>query len=514
MRANDAVLGALAAARRENLAADGMAAPVPGAWGITRRRVLQALGGLGAAAALPAAARTRRSPGRVAILGGGIAGLTALHLLREAGVDARLYEARKRLGGRVHTVEHGGVAYERGAQLVNSEHADIHRLCRTFGIALVDRKAAPHRSVVLHRRQAIDSGELARQLRPIARQIDADAALLSRDFARYAPQFDRLSMRDYLDRHAALIGAPWVRALLEGTARTEYGAEADRTSAIGLLFNLPVVDGERVEVLGGSDERFVIAGGSSALVDALGARHRDHIQDGHEAIRVAHGAGGAIDVTFRDLTRVSADHVIIAVPASRGRFIDFGVRLPAAWRAFLAEMELGRNEKWQWAMAATPWRASLGAGGEAWSTDADGPAALAWEATVHGRGNGTPVWNWFFGGDQTGDMPGTRTTLAEAFAGVAPQLDTARVADGGSDRSFWGRDPLAGGAYVNYRPGQLTRFASLMWIEPEGRARPPVSSGRVIFAGEHLSDAYPGYMNGAAQTGRLAAETIVGHPLV
>ena len=31
-----------------------------------------------------------------------------------------------------------------------------------------------------------------------------------------------------------------------------------------------------------------------------------------------------------------------------------------------------------------------------------------------------------------------------------------------------------------------------------------------MFAGEHLSDAYPGYMNGAAQTGRMAAEAILG----
>jgi hypothetical protein len=31
-------------------------------------------------------------------------------------------------------------------------------------------------------------------------------------------------------------------------------------------------------------------------------------------------------------------------------------------------------------------------------------------------------------------------------------------------------------------------------------------AGSILFAGEHLSDAFPGYMNGAAQTGRLAAQ--------
>ena len=33
-----------------------------------------------------------------------------------------------------------------------------------------------------------------------------------------------------------------------------------------------------------------------------------------------------------------------------------------------------------------------------------------------------------------------------------------------------------------------------------------VGVGNLLFAGEHTSDEYYGFMNGAAQTGRLAAE--------
>jgi monoamine oxidase len=35
-----------------------------------------------------------------------------------------------------------------------------------------------------------------------------------------------------------------------------------------------------------------------------------------------------------------------------------------------------------------------------------------------------------------------------------------------------------------------------------------VHEGRLVFAGEHLSDEYYVFMNGAAQTGRLAAELV------
>jgi len=51
------------------------------------------------------------------VVGGGVAGLSAAAALIQAGVSVRLLEARDRLGGRVHTVQHGhGGVIEKGAQ--------------------------------------------------------------------------------------------------------------------------------------------------------------------------------------------------------------------------------------------------------------------------------------------------------------------------------------------------------------------------------------------------------------
>lgn len=520
MRANHALWAAMEAARRANLAEDGLPAPVPGRWGATRRALLKGLGAAGVAAALPGepAEASAAGPVRsVAILGGGIAGLTALHHLVAAGIDARLYEARGRIGGRMHTVSHAdGTLFERGAQLVNTDHDDVRGLAERLGVPLIDRKGAAHETRIVAGGRLIDRATLATALRPIARRIDLDAKRIAADFARHAPAIDRLSIRGYLDTHAALIAEPWVRHLMEQTSRTEYGVEPTRASAIELLFNLPVVDGERVEVLGGSDERYVIEGGSSRLAQALAAPHADRIALRHEAIRIDQGSAGRLRVTFRDLTTIEADRVIVAVPAPLTRYIEFAVPLPALWRDFIGVMETGRNEKLQWAMAGTPWRDGLGSGGELWSADAASPVALAWEGTVRrgAAGGDVPTWTWFFGGEQPNDegtaMP---AALAGAVAAAVPGLGDARAADKAFDRTAWARDPLSRGAYSNFPPGQLTRFARLLWLEPEGRARPSRGTGRLLFAGEHLSDEYPGYMNGAAQTGRLAAETILGRPV-
>ena len=76
-------------------------------------------------------------------------------------------------------------------------------------------------------------------------------------------------------------------------------------------------------------------------------------------------------------------------------------------------------------------------------------------------------------------------------------------------RTDWHDEPFTRGSYVNFHPGQLTQFADLIWTETNGIPSTPLSAGPVIFAGEHLSDAYPGYMNGGAQTGRLAAGAVI-----
>lgn len=512
MRSGGLFWSALAAARRRNLAAAGEAAPVAAQPGATRRALLKGFAAGGVAAAIPTAAPARTGIGRVAIVGGGIAGLAALHHLREAGVDARLYEAAPRLGGRVFTQKGAtGPAFELGAQLVNSDHDDMRALTAQFGIALIDRKAGPHRSIVVTGGRTVAEAELAEALAPIAAQIGRDADRIDADPA-VLRTFDAISVADYLDRHIALIPAPWVRGLLEATGRTEYGAEPDATSALSLLFNLPTVDGERADILGGSDERYAIAGGSTTLIDAIAARHAAQIDTGRVLRRVGRATGG-VTLSFADGTMERAELVIVAVPAPKTRHIDFAVPLPARWRRFIGAMTLGRNEKILAAADLARWRDAIGGGGDVWHADARGSWASGWDGSVHGV-DGPPVWTWYLGGDATDDRHPAQALAARYATDARMALGDLAAACAGAPvrRTAWHRDPLIGGSYGSYPPGYLTRFGSLLWREGgEGAAvQSAPALGRVVFAGEHLSDAFPGYMNGGAQTGRLAAQAVLG----
>jgi monoamine oxidase len=76
-------------------------------------------------------------------------------------------------------------------------------------------------------------------------------------------------------------------------------------------------------------------------------------------------------------------------------------------------------------------------------------------------------------------------------------------------RTRWHRERFSAGAYVTFRPGQYTRFGEFLYIESDDpEERQEVAVDRLVFGGEHLSDEFYGFMNGAAQTGRLAAAIV------
>ena len=80
------------------------------------------------------AARTIET--EVAVVGAGIAGLSAAHQLTKAGTDVAVLEARERVGGRTWNTEIGGEANELGGQWVAPYQSAMHELLGEMGIEL------------------------------------------------------------------------------------------------------------------------------------------------------------------------------------------------------------------------------------------------------------------------------------------------------------------------------------------------------------------------------------------
>ena len=230
---------------------------------------------------------------RIAVIGAGMAGLNAAYQLKKRGLVATVYEARNRLGGRVLSVTGAvgeGLVTDLGGSFVNTDHADILNLVQEFNLTLFNRleDAAslpfPQTSYFFGDRLRPER-EIANQLRPLARQIFKDASLLDEDFDTVAPRLDQLSVKDYLDRHADKIAAPFIRTLIENTIRTEYGVEPTESSALELMSNLPTVQGNRVEILA-SDEAFFVNGGSGRIIESLSQALSGQIQTQKRLTRI------------------------------------------------------------------------------------------------------------------------------------------------------------------------------------------------------------------------------------
>lgn len=509
---------ALQAARREHLQAHNLPAPVSAATaGWDRRKFMKtgaaaSLAGLvGQSLPLSAVAGSANSEARVAIIGAGIAGLNAAHQLKNAGVNATVYEAGSRVGGRMlSTRMDDGLVIDIGAELINTDHADMLALAKEFDIGLFNKlKNAAYlpypKEAYFFDGISYSAAQLINDLRPIAAQISDDAKLLDRDWDTYAPRFDQWSVAAYLDSHADKLTASYVRTLLENAIRTEYGAETHESSALQLLFILPEINGQSVELLSYSDEAYSVVGGSAQITTALAEALPGQIQR-NKALQGLDRLGSEYCLKFADKTQALADIVIIAVPFPALRNVTLNVPLPDLFRRFIAETGLGANEKLIASFSQRFWHSPAGFTLAAWS---DLGFAEVWDETQRQPERTDGALNFFLGGDQARQLnkinrikPLGEQFIAALDAFIPGAIDAAT---GNMLKSAWGISPYTMGGYANFKPGQLTEFGEYFWIEGGKSFQQQVGFDRLIFAGEHLSDAYYGFMEGGAQTGRLAA---------
>ena len=74
------------------------------------------------------------SGGRVAVIGGGVSGLTTAYRLAAAGIDVSVFEASDRLGGKLGTVQVGDLRLEAGADSFVARKPWAVDLCREIGL--------------------------------------------------------------------------------------------------------------------------------------------------------------------------------------------------------------------------------------------------------------------------------------------------------------------------------------------------------------------------------------------
>ena len=487
------------------------------AHGISRRGFVKGASISALALGLPKIAFAKDSPKpKIAIIGAGLAGLSAAYHLKKAGLYATVYEASNRIGGRVLTA-HGALAEslvtELGGELINSDHDDMKALIEEFGLSLFDRSKIKEENVpetnYYFESKAWTEEELVKLLGPICAVIAKDAALIEKDYDKYGPSLDELSVKDYLDKHNDKLTHPVARALLEAGIRVEFGMEPHESSALQLLYNLPVVEDENLDLLSESDEIFAVTGGSDRIIVALKNALPEQIVTGQALVQIRDNESGYA-LTFSSGKVEQVDYVVMAIPFTAMRHIKNEVKIPANLRSFILEATLGRNEKVIAGFNTRAWRTPQGFSGEVWAGDG---FEEAWDSSARQPEIPSGTLTFFLGGETA--MSATMHTAEDNAAALVSSLETylpgiAPAANKRALQTEWIKNPYTNGSYSTFRPGQLTAFGDYFWIDGESEdERQDVRVGNLFFIGEHLSDSSYGFMNGAAETGRLCVASLL-----
>lgn len=446
---------------------------------------------------------------RVAVVGAGLAGLTCMYRLRQAGVQATLYEASTRLGGRCWTnrttfqdqiAEHGG-------ELIDQGHTDIRALAQELGLTLDNVLAAEANGTepfFYFGGAPYDITDVARDLRavwqPLKRDyVEAGYPTLYNSSTPRGRELDAMSLAAWIDSRVPGGRTSRLGRLLDTAYVIEYGAETADQSALNLVYLLGGVGQGNPRLFGPSNEKYKVRGGNDQIIARMAATVSSQVETA-AALRAIVRTGATYTLHFDGRAPVVADRVVLALPFSVMRervdfsAADFSTRKQKA----INELGMGSNAKLALQFKSRRWIAA-GCNGDSFSETG---YQATWEVTRAQPGTKGILVNYTGGSvsdAQSGRMPAALATeFLARIASVFPDLPAAY--NGRVSFDDWPRNPWTLGSYSYFKPGQYTAFAGV-----EGEV-----SNACHFAGEHTSVDSQGYLNGAVESGeRVAREVLV-----
>ncbi len=440
---------------------------------------------------------------KIAIIGGGLAGLSCAWRLKKAGISSTIYEASDRVGGRTHTVHdfhREGMSCEIGGEYFNSNHHHMLRLARELSLKIQtvsssNRHVKPFK--VFLENKEIPLSEIENSLLDLRNKLFDDLELLPElltweNSDRFSA-VDSLSITEYLKSKGA---DNLAYSFLCKAFTIENGIEANEQSALNLLKSfrggLEYHPSSRLKSL-------QLKNGNQSMCQELSDRMWNTVQFGHKLVNL-HQHTGWYKLQFRHQGKtkdIEADYVVVAVPFSVLRKIESDIHFPERKQQAINELGYGQKGSLLLSFDEKTWRNQ-------------GYDGLTFSDELFGYGN-----------DMLPRNRGKNQILSIKPSGKEAdkflRMDTAEAAlkslrsfekiypgifkhfDGQALKFSWSDYPLSLGSNSCYKTGQYARFGG-----EEGK-----SVENLYFAGEHCSLRYKGTMNGAVESGYLAADSLI-----
>lgn len=452
-----------------------------------------------AALTLSATARAKDSDPTI-IVGAGLSGLRTADLLRRAGLPVIVLEARSRVGGRVFTAREpfdDGLHAEAGAFRFAGAHRRVLREIRRHRLTLVPFEASGAAVTAIHKRPATTLDEQRGwmlDLKPSEQGLTPSALLehyvgrLTDDLSDPAAPasalkqwqvFDRLTWPEWLESRGASRDAMKLMTI---------GAESSQVSALYVI--------RQYALLRTSSQRFKIAGGMDRLPAAMAASLGNIVRYNAPVFRVERQSSGfRVDYQEGSTVRTMvAKRIVFAVPIGAIRQIDLRPGLSAEKQRAFDRLSyypgvrfLLQTKHRFWETAGLSGSARTDRATEMWDATFDLPSSRG----ILAASTGGEADRRIQGMSQTASLAFGVDLVGDAFPAIRSEFEKGTV-------YRWSTDPWARGAFVLYRPGQMTEVQPQLIMPEDG----------MHFAGEHTSP-WTGWMEGALESGERAAREVL-----
>lgn len=445
----------------------------------SRRDALRA--GLATLALTPVNGSFADSKIRIAVIGAGLAGLSAARDLAQQGASVVVLEARERIGGRIFTSRlWQGMPMDLGASW-------IHGVKGNPLSALADEAGAARLATSYESSVAYDAG---------GRQIDDERGLRKAlgvlEAARKRAEGQE---RDIALAAAVQASSGWaaaseverrmIRHAVNSTVEQEYGGDWSEVSSWSY--------DDSKEFSGGD----VLFPGGFDQITAFLAQGLD-IRLGQVVQAIDRTAGG-VRITLAGGETVEADRAVVTLPLGvlRSGHVKFGSRFAESRQAAIDTLRMGLLNKCWLRFDSIAWPDEVD--WIEWIGPEDGVWA-EWVSLAHSAK--LPVLLGFNAGTQARQMEelDDAATLASAHEALKKIFGTRFPAPREAQVTRWSRDPFSLGSYsfnaVGVTPQTRRDLAGSDW------------EGRLFFAGEAASAYHFGTAHGAVLSGRAAAAEI------
>jgi monoamine oxidase len=440
----------------------------------------------------------------VAIVGGGLSGLSAARRLRAGGRTVTVLEARERVGGKMRTDTFGGHHADLGAHWIGPTQDRVAALARELGVRTEPQHLEGRAVLVSGGRRRTFRGSLP-PLSPLSiaelgiAQLRLDRLRRKVDLERpwslaATGDLDARTVEGFARRHLHTAGG---RLFLDLATELVFGAEPEELSLLYFLFYLQSGGGltSLTEFEGGAQQDHFV-GGSQQLCDRL-AERLDGAVRLRSAVTAVEQEGDTVLVRTGDGGATRARHTIVAVsPALAGRW-HWARPLPADRDALAQRMPMGAYMKVVLAYERAWWR-EANLSGIAYADT--GPVQMVVDATSRGAGGG--LLACFITGravERYGriEAGARRAAIREALTAMFGSQAGGWTAYAECD---WTAEPFSRGGPVGLMgPGTLGRYGHVL-RRPEGL---------VHWAGTDTATVWNGYMDGAIQAGERAADEVL-----